>query len=322
MSYHAPLAASSAANLRVGLRVRHLAALVLAVLALLGPGLTMASAQAQSGVAPVSSAVFDSSNPQLDTFTPNAGPAARSMLVPSGGLNHARALLCLTQAIYYEAGGESDAGQRAVAQVVMNRVADQAFPDTVCGVVFQGSMRSTGCQFTFTCDGSLDRKPLPAGWARAARHASDALDGAVYAPVGLATHYHTLEVHPYWSDDMIPVRIIGNHIFYRWSGAAGQPAAFNQQYAGNEPLPMVELQLAYKVPKRIELAANDVRYQAQSQAQTASGQATAPTFDPETDPDAATADADPPAPAWALPLPNDAAIKKQYPSSASWLPQP
>ena len=66
---------------------------------------------------------------------------------------------CLTQAIYYEAASEPDDGQRAVAQVILNRVAHSAFPNTVCGVVYQGSERVTGCQFTFTCDGSLKWTP-------------------------------------------------------------------------------------------------------------------------------------------------------------------
>src|SRR4051812_14116005 len=66
-----------------------------------------------------------------------------------------RSLECLTQAIYYEARSESDAGQRAVAQVVLNRVRHPAYPDSVCGVVYQGSARATGCQFTFTCDGAM-----------------------------------------------------------------------------------------------------------------------------------------------------------------------
>ena len=73
----------------------------------------------------------------------------------------ARALDCLTSAIYYEAGQESTDGQRAVAQVVLNRVRHPAFPASVCGVVYEGSTRATGCQFTFTCDGSLARAPMP-----------------------------------------------------------------------------------------------------------------------------------------------------------------
>ena len=146
-----------------------------------------------------------------------------------------RSLYCLTAAVYYEARSESEDGQRAVAQVVLNRVRHPAFPATVCGVVFQGSERSTGCQFTFTCDGSIRSRPEPAGWDRARRIAADALAGEVYAPVGQATHYHTRAVLPYWSDSLTRSAMIGAHIFYRWRGSQGETSAFRQRYAGMEP---------------------------------------------------------------------------------------
>jgi len=165
------------------------------------------------------------------------GPAARSMALGGSTIDKARALKCMTMAIYYEAASESDAGQRAVAQVVLNRVAHPAYPSTVCGVVFQGSERSTGCQFSFTCDGSLARQPSRVFWDRAQRVALAALSGAVYRPVGLATHYHTVQIHPYWADSLTNVTTIGAHRFYRWRGVAGMPAAFVSAYAGGEPLP-------------------------------------------------------------------------------------
>lgn len=164
-----------------------------------------------------------------------SGPAARPIMLRGTSLDQARALQCLTAAIYYEAASEPDAGQRAVAQVVLNRVAHPAWPKTVCGVVYQGSERP-GCQFSFACDGSLARKPVAAFWDRARRVAADALAGYVYAPVGLATHYHTSAVHPYWADSLAFIGTIGAHRFYRWSGAAGRPAAFTAVYAGGEPL--------------------------------------------------------------------------------------
>lgn len=140
------------------------------------------------------------------------------------------ALDCLTQAIYYEAGSELDSGQRAVAQVVLNRVRHPAFPDSVCGVVYQGSELPTGCQFTFTCDGSLLRQPLPAAWARARRIALAALSGWVEAPVGLSTHYHATYVVPYWAADLDKVTLIGSHIFYALPGRGGNVAAFRASY--------------------------------------------------------------------------------------------
>jgi hypothetical protein len=100
------------------------------------------------------------------TLTGPAG-SARALIAAAAGQDHDRALQCLTSAIYYEAASEPDDGQRAVAQVVLNRVAHPSFPKTVCGVVFQGSEKSTGCQFTFTCDGALARLPNRYFWERA-----------------------------------------------------------------------------------------------------------------------------------------------------------
>jgi hypothetical protein len=164
-----------------------------------------------------------------------AGPAARPTLPTGSGLDRARAVQCMTAAIYYEAAREPDDGQRAVAQVVLNRVAHPAFPKTVCGVVYQGS-EHPGCQFSFACDGAMLRAPMAVYWTRARRVAEAALAGYVYAPVGLATHYHTSAVHPGWSDTMTFVGMIGAHRFYRWSGSAGQPRAFSAVYSGGEPV--------------------------------------------------------------------------------------
>lgn len=164
-----------------------------------------------------------------------SGPVARPLAARGTSLDRGRALQCLTTAIYYEAASEPDAGQRAVAQVVLNRVAHPAWPNTVCGVVYQGSERPS-CQFSFACDGSLARKPMAVFWERARRVAADALAGQVYAPVGLATHYHTSAVHPYWAPSLSFIGTIGAHRFYRWSGAAGRPAAFVSVYSGGEPV--------------------------------------------------------------------------------------
>lgn len=149
--------------------------------------------------------------------------------------DYSRSLQCLTMAVYYEAGSESDDGERAVAQVILNRVRHPAYPKTVCGVVLDGSQRSTGCQFTFVCDGALSRLPSAKGWLRASRVATSALGGAVFAPVGWATHYHANYVVPYWASSLEKVAAIGAHIFYRWNGPAGRGGAFRGVYAGNEP---------------------------------------------------------------------------------------
>ncbi len=149
-----------------------------------------------------------------------------------------QALDCLTMAIYYEAGFEPEQGRRAVAQVVLNRVRHPAFPKNVCGVVFQGS-QSAVCQFSFTCDGSLTRAPQAAAWRRSREIAQEALDGYVEASVGHATHYHADYVAPYWRTSLIKIGQIGQHIFYRWPGRAGERGAFNARYAGLETAPPI-----------------------------------------------------------------------------------
>ncbi len=148
-----------------------------------------------------------------------------------------RALQCLTAAIYYEAGNEPDAGQRAVAQVILNRVRHPAFPATVCGVIYQGSERTTGCQFSYACDGSMARVPARASWLRAMRVAAVMLAGAVERDVGTATHYHTYAVTPSWNRQLVMTAAIGAHFFHRWQGYWGTPGAFRQAYLGGEPLP-------------------------------------------------------------------------------------
>jgi spore germination cell wall hydrolase CwlJ-like protein len=162
-------------------------------------------------------------------------PAALPFRFTGNSATRGQALTCLASAVYYEAGSQDDDGERAVAQVVLNRVRHPAFPGTVCGVVYQGSTRATGCQFTFTCDGSLYRQPDAAGWRRATRIAEAALSGSVYAPVGWATHYHADYVVPYWASTLAKNAVVGAHIFYHWAGEWGRPAIFDKSYAGHEP---------------------------------------------------------------------------------------
>jgi hypothetical protein len=212
-----------------------------------------------------------------------AGQAARPMMARGTSLDRSRALQCLTTAIYYEAASEPDAGQRAVAQVVLNRVTHPAWPNTVCGVVYQGSERPS-CQFSFACDGSLARRPMAVFWDRARRVAADALAGYVYAPVGLATHYHTSAVHPYWADSLAFIGTIGAHRFYRWSGGAGRPAAFTGVYAGGEPVaaphPRTWIPAAADVadPIALEKAFEAGRINALKEAQAPPGAATSAAF--------------------------------------------
>ncbi len=179
----------------------------------------------------------------MNASVPNASgpilPASpfRSAIGEAGVGTRLTALECLASAVYYEAGSESGVGQRAVAQVVLNRVRHPAYPHSVCGVVFQGSDRTTGCQFTFTCDGSLAHPRNPAAWSRAVAVATAALAGYVERSVGTATHYHTVWVVPYWQSSLTKITTVGAHIFYRWAGSWGTPAAFSASYSGVELLP-------------------------------------------------------------------------------------
>jgi spore germination cell wall hydrolase CwlJ-like protein len=162
-------------------------------------------------------------------------PAAAPFNFKGSASTRKQALTCLASAVYYEAGNQDADGERAVAQVILNRVRHPAFPASVCGVVYEGSTRPTGCQFTFTCDGSLYRQPDADGWKRAWAVASGALSGSVYAPVGWATHYHANYVVPTWASSMAKNAVVGAHLFYRWAGGWGQPAVFTKAYAAREP---------------------------------------------------------------------------------------
>jgi len=167
--------------------------------------------------------------------TSGPNPAASPFAFKGNATARAQALNCLASAEYYEACNQDADGERAVAQVILNRVRHPAFPGSICTVVYEGSTRPTGCQFTFTCDGSLNRQPDAEGWRRAMRVAEAALSGYVYAPVGWATHYHADYVVPYWASTMAKNAVIGAHLFYRWAGGWGQPQVFSRHYDGREP---------------------------------------------------------------------------------------
>ena len=169
-------------------------------------------------------------------FVHGPNPAARPITLAGDTLERARAIDCMAAAVLYEAG-DDPVGQRAVAQVVINRARHPAFPKTICGVVFQGAERATGCQFTFACDGALARhKWQDLQWNQARQVATAALTGAVYKPVGYATHYHTDWVVPYWQSSLDKIAAVKTHLFFRWTGWWGTPPAFNRQISSEEPI--------------------------------------------------------------------------------------
>lgn len=147
-------------------------------------------------------------------------PVAPPFVAQWLGAELGEATKCLASAVYYEAAGEPMAGQRAVAQVVLNRLRNPRYPKTICGVVYQGAERPTGCQFSFACDGSTRRVPSAAGWAVATAVATSVLNGVTSAEAGQATHYHTLAVFPAWAPQLAKIGILGHHVFYRPPGRA------------------------------------------------------------------------------------------------------
>ena len=177
---------------------------------------------------------------KLNAATPNASAFLRVAqpfaFKPATAEDRRRAMRCLTQGVYYEAALEPTEGQEAVAQVILNRVRDPNYANSVCGVVFEGAERTTGCQFSFTCDGALSQAPVGWAWNRARVVAERALAGHVAARVGTATHYHADYVRPWWAPTLNKLTQIGAHIFYRWKGVYGEPAAFRQSYSGREPV--------------------------------------------------------------------------------------
>jgi hypothetical protein len=223
-----------------------------------GAGTRLASVNTASAAAARTANVATEAPPPPDILAREiaVGGAARPFDI--GDTSHddvLSALDCLTAAVYYEARSEPVDGQRAVAQVVLNRVRHPAFPKSVCGVVYQGSNRTTGCQFTFTCDGSLARGREPAAWARSRKIAAAALAGYVYAPVGLATHFHTTAIHPWWADSMARAVTVGAHIFYRWRGEWGDPKSFQRPYVGREAMAAADPAQASQTPESTEIVA-------------------------------------------------------------------
>lgn len=183
------------------------------------------SAQEENELIPVSGAITGA----MGGFT----------AISQGSGQYGTALKCLTQAVYYEAANEPLAGKRGVAQVVLNRLKHPAYPNSVCGVVYEGVNRPV-CQFSFTCDGSLLRRPMASLWKQSEDVARAALAGEVEPRVGSATHYHADYVLPRWAYTLGKIDKIGLHIFYRFPGRAGEARAFTRRWNGREFVPALD----------------------------------------------------------------------------------
>lgn len=209
---------------------------------------------------------------RINAATPASGllrPARPFVFRPASAADRQRALRCLTQGIYYEAALEPTEGQEAVAQVILNRVRDLNYPNSICGVVFEGADRTTGCQFSFTCMGALAQAPVGWAWKRSQTVAERMLSGHVATKVGTATHYHADYVHPWWATTLNKLTQIGAHIFYRWKGMSGETSAFRQAYSGREPV-IDEARLSRP---RLQLVATDEAALAEA---VANGETTGP----------------------------------------------
>jgi spore germination cell wall hydrolase CwlJ-like protein len=161
-------------------------------------------------------------------------PMGKVVLVPNVDLAHAwvnnpiplnarspTEMKCLATAIYFEARGEPERGQLAVAQVVLNRLKNPAYPNTVCGVVYQNKNKRNRCQFSFACDGIKDRITDMRSWGSAQALAKKVLNDnrtMFQADVGTSTHYHANYVRPRWARHMKKMQKIGRHIFYKTYG--------------------------------------------------------------------------------------------------------
>lgn len=142
-------------------------------------------------------------------------PYTAAELDAMGPARGGREWQCLTEALYFEARGESVAGQFAVAEVILNRVDHANYPDTICGVVNQGTGRRFACQFTYTCDGRPETVTEHAVYDRLGRIARIMMDGGPRALTSGATHYHANWVNPSWARDFPQTAEIGVHLFYR-----------------------------------------------------------------------------------------------------------
>lgn len=167
-------------------------------------------------------------NVPLPSPSPPIPPPSPAMRLKLDDKEHAKALRCLANAIYFEARSEPVRGQMAVAQVVINRVFSNFYPNDVCSVVYQNAHRRLACQFTFACDGKSKAIHDRRSWTVANRIARQTLDGQIYLPeVGKSTHYHAVYVRPIWAREMRKLARHGLHTFYRpyaWGNGAELPA--------------------------------------------------------------------------------------------------
>ena len=154
-------------------------------------------------------------NPRPDGLVPVYDQASLAAMPAQRGGEQWR---CLSEALYFEARGEDLHGIFAVAEVILNRVDSARFPDTVCGVVSQGTGKRYACQFSYNCDGRAEDIAERGAWRKVGKIARIMLDGAARPLTRGATHYHAEFVQPRWAHVFARTSIIGDHYFYRMPG--------------------------------------------------------------------------------------------------------
>lgn len=193
---HSPVSADASVKQMISREKRALGAIPQARLAaLLSPSKSRAVTGKSKGKSKI----------RYDAAWLNAQPAAKGD----------RQWRCLAEALYFEARGESIKGQFAVAEVIMNRVEHARYPNSVCGVINQGTGRKFACQFTYTCDGKAEKISEPRAFARVGKIARIMVQGGARPLTKGATHYHTKKVRPKWSRKFPRTATIGFHHFYR-----------------------------------------------------------------------------------------------------------
>ncbi|MGX9353798.1 cell wall hydrolase [Roseobacteraceae bacterium S113] len=173
----------------------------------------------EAGVARVPGATLESALAPRQSPRPQAAGARisfnKSWLDAQPNAKGGAEWQCLSEALYFEARGESIKGQAAVAEVILNRVDHPRFPNSVCGVINQGTGKRYACQFTYTCDGRPEHINEPRAWAQVGKIAKAMLDGAQRNLTKGATHYHTTAVRPRWARVYTHTTTVGVHKFYR-----------------------------------------------------------------------------------------------------------
>lgn len=178
---------------------------------------TTAALDAIAGIAPTSAIPMPMLASEQLAYARATAPVTGGFSTGTAMQVSDKELWCLATAIYFEARGESYRGQVAVAQVVLNRVKDYRYPDTICGVVFQNQSRRNSCQFSFACDGIPETINDRTSWAQAEDIAKRFTNGELYlTEVANATHYHATYVRPAWAPRMTKLTQIGLHVFYKF----------------------------------------------------------------------------------------------------------